>query len=448
MAITDFLSADRVLIDDGNSREEVLDHLIASAVAMFPFLEQGKVKEKVLKREEDISTNIAPGIAIPHAIFDEIPQSVAALAVCRRGIEWNSFSGEPVYLVLLLLGSRMTHLAVLSETALLLQQEEVYRALLAAVTPEEAYGIITGSDLRPSASSKEGKADFSEIIFKKGRDIAEKVAGKLILHTDALSDTSRIVDLVGNSDTVIVTTDLKRFPESFIAKHRIFELPFRGARRSVHVQFSMLFLISSGVLKTGQIAVNVYGIPESGILDSIRLTHTDERFDPDGGIGIGDMMGDLGRQVLTRVLQLAGELAREGREGKAVGTLFVVGDHKNVAPYTRQLIINPFNRYDEQQRNIIDPSLEETVKEFAKIDGAFVIREDGVILSCGTYVSGVPKAPETTKGRKGSELQSGLGARHAAALTISTLTAAFAVAISESTRKISVFHRGKKIVEL
>lgn len=439
MAISDFLTIERILIYDGNSREEVLGRLIAAAADSAPFLEPRKVQDKVMEREHDISTNVAPGIAIPHAIFEEMPRSIAALALCRKGIEWQHYSSEPVYLVLLLLGSRMTHLAVLSEATRLFQKEEVYRAVLNAGSPGEIYEIVTGSDLTRSPLFTEKRTKLSRLIFQKGRAIADTVGGRLILHTDALTDAAYIIDLVENSDTILVTTDSKRFPERFSARHIIFELPFRGARRSVHVQFSMLFLVSSGLLDTGQIAVNVYGIPESGLLDSIRITHMDEGFDFHAGIGIHHLIGELGRQVLTRVLQLAGEIAREGREGKPVGTLFVVGDHEHVAAYTRQLIINPFNRYDEQHRNIIDPGLEETVKEFAKIDGAFVIREDGVILSCGTYIAGVPKE---------SELQSGLGARHAAALTISTLTSAFAVAISESTRKISVFHGGKKIVEL
>ena len=114
-------------------------------------------------------------------------------------------------------------------------------------------------------------------------------------------------------------------------------------------------------------------------------------------------------------------------------------DHENVRKYTQQLIINPFMGHDEQFRNIIDPSLEETVKEFAKIDGAFVIRDDGVILSCGTFISGA---------LKDNRLPSGLGARHAAALSITVVTNAFSVALSESTRKISVYHSGQKIVEM
>jgi DNA integrity scanning protein DisA with diadenylate cyclase activity len=139
------------------------------------------------------------------------------------------------------------------------------------------------------------------------------------------------------------------------------------------------------------------------------------------------------------VLQIVGELAREGREGKPVGTLFVVGDYENVKKYSHQLIVNPFQGYIEEERNILDPSIEETVKEYAKLDGAFIISEGGTILSAGSYLSGQPKT---------GKLLSGLGARHAAAVGITTVTAAFSIVLSESTRKISVFHTGKRVFSL
>jgi len=136
---------------------------------------------------------------------------------------------------------------------------------------------------------------------------------------------------------------------------------------------------------------------------------------------------------------VATQIAVEGREGKPVGTLFVVGDYEGVMQYTRQMIANPFHGYPREDRNILDPSIEETVKEFARIDGAFIINGDGTIESAGTYLSGQPTA---------EEMHSGLGARHAAAQGISAVSSALAVAISESTRKISVFKSGRLIMEL
>ena len=88
----------------------------------------------------------------------------------------------------------------------------------------------------------------------------------------------------------------------------------------------------------------------------------------------------------NRDSRIANEIAVEGREGKPTGTIFVLGDTNSVNAYIRQLIINPFRGYSEAERSILDPGLDETIKEFASIDGAFVITGDGVVLSAGSYL--------------------------------------------------------------
>jgi DNA integrity scanning protein DisA with diadenylate cyclase activity len=140
-----------------------------------------------------------------------------------------------------------------------------------------------------------------------------------------------------------------------------------------------------------------------------------------------------------RVIEIAGELAEEGREGKPSGTIFVLGDYEQVQHHCQQMIINPFAGYPESDRNILDPSLKETIKELSKLDGAFVIRGNGVIVSAGTYLrTRVPPA----------ELPSGLGARHTAAAAITVVSRAVAVVLSESTRRVSIFKSGERIMVL
>jgi len=140
------------------------------------------------------------------------------------------------------------------------------------------------------------------------------------------------------------------------------------------------------------------------------------------------------------VIGLAGEIAVEGREGKAVGTIFVLGDTNSVNANVRQLIINPFRGYSEAERNILDPGLVETIKEFAAIDGAFIITGDGVILSAGSYLR--PQVTDTP------DLAPGFGARHAAAAGISSCTQALAITISESTGMVNVFKNGTIMLSL
>ena len=97
-----------------------------------------------------------------------------------------------------------------------------------------------------------------------------------------------------------------------------------------------------------------------------------------------------------------------------VGTLFVIGDSDQVLTQSHQLVINPFHGYPENERNILDPRLEETIKEFSAIDGAFVIRGDGVILAAGAYLAPRSKLDE--------KLPQGLGTRHEAAAGITAMT--------------------------
>lgn len=116
----------------------------------------------------------------------------------------------------------------------------------------------------------------------------------------------------------------------------------------------------------------------------------------------------------------------------------MVGDTERVLALSRQLILNPFKGYAEAQRNILSPLLSETIKEFAALDGAFLVRGDGVVESCGAFLN-------TTAGGE-YELSPGLGARHHAAAAITEVTDSVAVVVSESTGKMTVFRAGRMVV--
>lgn len=142
---------------------------------------------------------------------------------------------------------------------------------------------------------------------------------------------------------------------------------------------------------------------------------------------------------LTRLLEIALHFAREGREGSPIGTIFVLGHRNALSPYLRQLILNPLQGHAQAARSIHNPAFLETLRELAAMDGAFVINHRGVADSAGTYLS----AP-LGHGR----LSPGLGARHAAALAITTVTNATAVVISASSGTVSVYDSGETVLEL
>ena len=213
--------------------------------------------------------------------------------------------------------------------------------------------------------------------------------------------------------------------------------------RTGQVKIAVFLALSRGIIKQGDKIVFLSGIAASGTLDTIIVTQVGREYEmistSQNEVGSAMRPGIL-PEVLDRVIEIASELGNEGREGKPVGALFVVGDTDEVLPLTRQLILNPFKGYSEESRNILDHSLEETVKELASIDGAFIIRGDGLIESCGTYLK--------TASQEEYELPQGLGTRHHAAAAITSVTNSISVTVSESTGTVTIFRSGAIMTEI
>lgn len=147
---------------------------------------------------------------------------------------------------------------------------------------------------------------------------------------------------------------------------------------------------------------------------------------------------DIPRQVLLDVVELAIEIAREGREGRKIGTLFIIGDHESVLRRSRSLILDPLVGHPKQARMMHDPNLRETIKELAQLDGGFIVTNEGEVLSAARFfVSDLPR----------DGLSLGLGTRHLAAASITTATDALGVVVSESS-VVRLFADGALVAEI
>ncbi len=148
------------------------------------------------------------------------------------------------------------------------------------------------------------------------------------------------------------------------------------------------------------------------------------------------------REVDTRVLEqtvaLAVEIAREGREGRKIGTLFVVGDSDEVLRRSRPMILDPLHGHPDENKYINDPNVRETLKELAQLDGAFVVSDEGVVLSAARYIDALSES---------LSVPLGLGSRHVAAASVSRQTGAVAVAVSESSM-VRMFDDGEMVSEI
>jgi DNA integrity scanning protein DisA with diadenylate cyclase activity len=209
--------------------------------------------------------------------------------------------------------------------------------------------------------------------------------------------------------------------------------------RAGQIKAALLVCLARGLLQRGDRVVCLTGVEGSHSLDALvvlDLAAEPELF----SLTNSDVLPkDVQPEVFERSVTLASQLAAEGREGRPIGTLFVLGDSDRVLAQSRPLVLNPFKGYPESERNLLDPEMEETIKEFSALDGAFVIRGDGVVLTAGTQL-----LPSVAHGH----LPGGLGTRHGAAAGITAWSESIALCISQSTGTVSVFRSGKLITDM
>src|SRR6267154_6651293 len=142
--------------------------------------------------------------------------------------------------------------------------------------------------------------------------------------------------------------------------------------------------------------------------------------------------------VFEPLIELAVEIAREGREGRRIGTLFTLGDEKAVLAKSRSLILDPLSGHPESSRHVGNLNLRGTIKELAQLDGAFVVSGSGIFLSACRYLDAV--ASEV-------EVPLGLGSRHIAAANMSAVTNAVGIVVSESS-VVRLFCHGHLVGEI
>jgi diadenylate cyclase len=202
---------------------------------------------------------------------------------------------------------------------------------------------------------------------------------------------------------------------------------------------ALLESVGQELLKSGSDVLAVYSGFEPGKIDSLSYIRLDEHL---GRLTVRDL-----RQLKTRVpldtlkavVDIAVEIGREGREGKPVGTMFVVGDSKKVMENSHPAVHDPFRGYSRKERNVRDRRVRESIKELAQLDGAFVIESDGVVSAGCRILDSAPVSLTLSKG---------LGARHWAAAAISKNTKAIAVVVSESSGTVRLFQNGEVVLRI
>ncbi len=146
MKISDILSTDVIAVNmDGADKEDAIKKIIDLAAKSGKILDLNKVSQTIFEREKLVSTGVGKGFAIPHGKTDSISDVVAAFAITKEPIDFDSIDGEPVRFIFLLVGKENllnTHIKLLSRISRLMNKDEFRERLLEADSPEEVLKIF------------------------------------------------------------------------------------------------------------------------------------------------------------------------------------------------------------------------------------------------------------------------------------------------------------------
>ncbi len=200
--------------------------------------------------------------------------------------------------------------------------------------------------------------------------------------------------------------------------------------RFSRIKYAFLQAVLQGIICADSKVVCVLGPWGKSHLDTITIHDLGLSWSEEFPFDVHSLMKHKGFHTVMAVVDIALDIGALGREGKPVGTIFVIGDTGNVLVNSHQAVFNPFRGYPKKERMINLPEVVESIKELAKLDGAFIVSDDGVVEAAGRHLDTESMASKTLRG---------LGARHRAAAAITKKTSSVSVVVSESTGRVTLF---------
>jgi DNA integrity scanning protein DisA with diadenylate cyclase activity/mannitol/fructose-specific phosphotransferase system IIA component (Ntr-type) len=413
-----------------------LQELVTVCVKTFPDLKADTVLKSLLARESTMTTYLGFGVALPHARVKMPRRYVLAIGRSRAGIRHDgALNDERLRLIVMLIAgeSARDYLQVLASIARQVKERELVDRLVNAPDLDTLHELLVGGfgGIRPVQAQQNR---INRLMFREAERVANgadcvalMVFGDTFIGgIDAASLPSKLKTILVTRNPIEPGLDQREFNETI-------QVRSFSNQRMAQLRSAILVALTRGVVSFTDRVCCIGGNGGSNQFDTVIVVDIEREFQT-LLTGQNDLLPpDVKPEVLERVIAIATELAVEGREGRPVGCLFVVGDNQRVATLTKPLVLNPFFGYKEEDRNILNPFMDETMKEFSLIDGAFVIRGDGVVESAGSLIQATDND---------HALPSGLGSRHAAAAAISVVAQCISIVVSSSTGQVTLFRRG------
>lgn len=442
MPIDRYIAENRVIDLQSRSFESALSELLE----VCDIVKNGTISKKELlatlvEREEQMTTYLGNGVCLPHCRVKMRRRYVVAVGRCPKGL---AYEGQPEYeevrYIFLLLAAENVkdYLNSLSSLASVFQNARYMDRLAAASKLSDFYkelkSVFDGSKVKP----KRRLNRFNKLILSAATKIAKGTeCTSILVFADTLDGPVEFGKTRFKSfKTVLVVHGTSGVGAKLGEVDSVISIRSYGNHRFSQLRSAVLIGLTRGVFSVNDRLCSIGGLPQSHQFDSIRVIDVRHEFNTIFASQSDLLPSGVKPEVVERILMIATELAVEGREGHAVGALFALGDSAIISEYTKPLILNPFFGYEDEDRNILSPFMDETVKELSLIDGAFVIRGDGVLISAGSLIH----VPDYSH-----ELPSGLGSRHAAAASITKVVDCLCIVVSESTARVTLFRHGKML---
>ncbi len=419
--------------------DDKADLLTALAEVVVPGAEEAAIEKictAIDARESSVDTYVGDGVAIPMARVDCVDGIYLALARNRDGFPYGRETDQPVRLAVLVVGSegmQSEHVQILSIVAGVLKDARLKEKILHA---QDAATVRRLLDAAPQARSRKAHR-LTQLLLSHARKIAREMGATAVMISVESREELKILKRLPRRGMFIVATSSRKLAtEAEQLVSNVLLLPQVALRREARVRLTALMALAHGQVKRGDVVAFLSG-GEGELIDTMTFLELGREF---GRFftASGSITSEVSPAVLERVIALATALGAEGREGKHIGAIFVIGDPEALEGHCQQMVMNPFRGYPPEECNILDPTLEETIKEFASIDGAFVVSGDGILNSAGTYL----KSPKEV------DLPGGYGSRHRAACGMTAVADCCAVTLSQSTGEVTVFHKGEIVLNL
>ena len=277
--------------------------------------------------------------------------------------------------------------------------------------------------------------------MEHGFSLARKLGIKRVLVFASLISDRRLVEKRRDAESLIwVTTSASRSLKELRPEDQEVQVPDHLSGGADLVTFALITAALRGVVDPGETVLCLAGAAGSRHLDNLLIVNPQRDF-PWFRRSSGKIAIQLSNpQTFIRLMDIALRFGAEGREGKSIGSIFLLCDPSDAEPYSRSLILNPCKGHPKKVRSVFDEGFVETMRELAALDGAFVIDHKGVVERAGVYLD----APATGNVKVGK----GLGARHMAAACMSGVIDCTAVVVSESSGTVTVFFAGREALSL